>query len=134
MIHAELLGSLAPIGLVAAGGLGLDHHHRDAIDQKHDVRPPRRVALHRKLVGHPPLIGVEVAEVDQPHVLGILGGGELVIDAVLQPGQPLPVISAGAQLGDDGVHPCLVGEDGGVELFQLFPQERQQQHFALVRA
>ena len=131
-VHAELLGPLAPIGFAAAGGLGLDHDHRNAVDQQHDVRPAGRTTLHRKLVGHPPVVGVQIVVVDQPHVLRVLGGVELVIDAVLQPGQPLLIVAAAAQLGDDGIDPRIVGQDGGVQFFELFAQQRQQQHLALV--
>jgi hypothetical protein len=131
-IHAQLLGALAPVGLAAAGRLGLDHDDRNAVDQQHDVGPARRAAVDRELVGHPPVVGIQVLVVDQPHVLGILGRVELVVHAVLQPGQPLLVVAAGKQLGDDGVYTAVVRQHGGVQCLELLAQQWQQQDFALI--
>ena len=131
-IHAELLGALPPVGLAAAGGLGLDHDDGDAVDQQHDVWPARRLAIDRELIGHPPVIGVNVFIVDQAHILRVLGCVEFVIDAILQPRQPLLVVTAAAQLGDDGIDSRIVGQHGRIQGFELLAQERQQQHLALV--
>ena len=59
---------------------------------------------------------------DQANILGIFGRVELVIDTILQPGQPLLVVTASLQPGDDGVDPCIVGQHGGVQGLELLAQ------------
>ena len=49
-----------------------------------------------------------------------------------QPPDPFLVVAAGAELGNDGLDPRCVGEDTGVQLHELAPEQRQEQHFALV--
>ena len=131
-IHAELYGTLPPIRLGPAGRLGLNHHDRDAIEEQHDVRAPVRAAFDGEFVRHRPIVVRWTFEIDEPHVFGFLRRVELVIHPVAHPANPLLVIPAGPQLGEDGIHPGLGGEHRRVECFELLPQRGQEQHFPFI--
>ena len=125
-------------GVLDLGRFALDHHHRQAVQEQHDVRDDVVLGAqdaHLELADGDKAVVVPVVEVHETHRRAFLAGLAVLADAGVfqQQGEDVAVVldqtgagEARGELLDHLLH--LIVFQPGVDDLELLPQHRQHDH------